>query len=256
MKIIAIIPAHMASVRFPGKILYEINGLPMIEHVRRRALMSNKIDDVYVATCNKEIASVIEKFGGKVIMTSSSHQNGTSRVVEAVKNISCSHVVLLQGDEPLLLPRHVDSMVDAIEKNPNAIMWNAIAPIGSGDELDRHSFVKCLVSNANRILLCFRRSPLFGDMELQKLYIKKILGIIAYEKDFLLSLQGTSPSKLELLESIEQMRVIENDGQVVAVPVEPSLPSINQPDEVDFVLDVLRNDDEQMYLLNEVLNAQ
>lgn len=256
MKIIAVIPAHMASVRFPGKILHEIEGLPMIEHVRRRALMSKKIDDVYVATCDLEIATVIKRFGGKVLMTSSSHQNGTSRVIEAIQDVECSHVILLQGDEPLLLPRHVDLMVDAIEKNHNAVMWNATAPISAEEELDRHSFVKCLISNSNRILICFRRSPLFGSVELQKLYIKKILGIIAYEKKFLLSLDNYSSSKLELLESIEQMKVIENDGQIISVAVEPSLPSINQPDEVDAVLAMLENNVEQVFLLKEVLNAQ
>ncbi len=101
MKIIAVIPAHMASVRFPRKILFQFHGLPMIEHVRRRALLSKAFDDVFVATCDEEIASVIRSFGGKIIMTANTHNNGTSRVAEAVKDIECSHVVLLQGDEPL-----------------------------------------------------------------------------------------------------------------------------------------------------------
>ena len=114
MKIVAVIPAHLASVRFPRKILFDFHGLPMIEHVRRRALLSKSISDVYVATCDNEIADVIKSFGGKVIMTSNSHTNGTSRVAEAIADIECSHVMLLQGDEPLLLPRHLDEFAKTI----------------------------------------------------------------------------------------------------------------------------------------------
>jgi len=79
----------------------------MIEHVRRRALMCPSLDRVVVATCDDEIASTVRDFGGEVIMTSNTHRNGTTRVAEAAGKIGCSHVVLLQGDEPLLLPRHV-----------------------------------------------------------------------------------------------------------------------------------------------------
>ena len=124
MKIVAVIPAHLASVRFPGKILFKFHGLPMIEHVRRRALLSGAVSDVYIATCDEEIATAIRDFGGKVIMTANTHTNGTSRIAEAVQNIDCSHVVLLQGDEPLLLPRHLESLVNAIKENP-AIFINA-----------------------------------------------------------------------------------------------------------------------------------
>ena len=75
MKIVAVIPAHLASVRFPKKILFQFHGLPMIEHVRRRALLSKAVSEVYVATCDEEIAAAIRGFGGKVIMTSNTHTN-------------------------------------------------------------------------------------------------------------------------------------------------------------------------------------
>ena len=129
MKIVAVIPAHLASVRFPRKILFQFHGLPMIEHVRRRALLSGAISDVYVATCDMEIAEAIRGFGGKVIMTANTHTNGTTRVAEAVKNIDCTHVMLLQGDEPLILPRHLDVFAQAIEVDPSGDSWNATGPI-------------------------------------------------------------------------------------------------------------------------------
>ena len=88
----------------------------MIEHVRRRALLSKKISDVYVATCDKKIADAVIAHGGKVILTDDHHLNGTSRVAEAVTEIDASHIILLQGDEPLLLPSYVDAVIDAIAK--------------------------------------------------------------------------------------------------------------------------------------------
>ena len=88
MKVVGIIPSHLNSVRFPKKILYKIKGLPMIEHVRRRALISKQFDEVVVCTCDLKIKKVINNYNGKVIMTSRKHKNGTSRVIEAMKNMN------------------------------------------------------------------------------------------------------------------------------------------------------------------------
>ena len=254
MKVVAIIPAHLASVRFPGKILFKFHGLPMIEHVRRRALLSKHIQDVYIATCDEEIKKEITAFGGKVIMTSNKHTNGTSRIAEAVKNIDCTHVVLLQGDEPLLLPRHLDALVDSIILNSKGDAWNATAPIENMEELDRHSFVKCAVNKKNNIMFCFRRSPLYSTFEKQSLIIRKILGLIAYEKNFLIQLTELDPTPIEIDESIEQMRMIENGYEVTSVAVSPSLPSVNEPAEADIVLNYIKNNEEQQTLLNKILD--
>ena len=253
MKIVAIIPAHLASVRFPRKILHPFYGLSMIEHVRRRALMSQFINEVYVATCDDEIADEVLSHNGKVIRTSSSHQNGTSRVAEAAKEIDCSHILLLQGDEPLLLPSHVDEMAKAIKKTPMELAWNATGPIEAADELERHSFVKCLPLHNNEIALCFRRTPLFSEFDVQKRIIRKILGIIAYEKNFLLQLVNLKSGLIEESESIEQMRIIENGLKLLSVAVEPSLPSVNEVSEAEIISEYLANSEEQKALLAKVL---
>jgi len=253
MKIVAVIPAHMASVRFPGKILFSFHGLPMIEHVRRRALLSEAISDVIIATCDLEIASVIRGFGGKVILTASTHKNGTSRVAEAIREVDCTHVILLQGDEPLLLPRHVDDLVRAVQINPNGDAWNATGPIESDDELDRRSFVKCTVSQSGRIMYCFRRTPGYSSFKQQQGFVRKILGIMAYRKDFLMKVTALPGAPVELAEFIEQMRIVENDFNFQSVPVTPSLPSVNEPHEADIVLEYIRQDREQKQILEKIL---
>ena len=253
MKIVAVIPAHMASVRFPGKILFPFHGLPMIEHVRRRALLSQAVSNVIVATCDDDIASAILGFGGKVVMTANTHKNGTTRVAEAVKDVDCSHVILLQGDEPLLLPRHVDAMADAIRANPTGDAWNATGPIERAEELDRHSFVKCAVSRSGRIMHCFRRSPGYSGLEQQQEFVGKILGIIAYRKDFLIKVTTLPSTPVEQAEFIEQMRILENDYNLQSVPVDPSLPSVNELHEADLVLDYIQREPEQKVLLQKIL---
>lgn len=225
----------------------------MIEHVRRRALLSEHIDDVYVATCDEEIAETVRSHGGKVIMTANTHKNGTSRVAEAVAPLECSHVILLQGDEPLLLTRHVDNMAASIKADPDCPAWNITGPITKEEELDRHSFVKCAVEKNNRILYCFRRSPSTADFETQQSYIRKILGIIAYRKDYLLDISAKPQSLVETYEFIEQMRIIENNDRLMSVPVAESLPSVNEPHEADEVLEYIENNEEQRTILNTIL---
>ena len=251
--IVAVIPSHLASIRFPRKILFPFSGLPMIEHVRRRALLTKGIDDVYVATCDIEIAEAVQAGGGQVIMTASTHNNGTSRVAEAVTGLPHSHVILLQGDEPTLLPRHVEAVVSAIKAESDIDAWNATGPINSLEELDRHSFVKCAVTPLNRVIYCFRRSPSTAAFADQQSYIRKILGIIAFRRDFLLELAVAPRSQVERYESIEQMRIIELGRTLKSVPVDEALPSVNEPQEADIVLDYLQRSEEQRELLAHVL---
>lgn len=228
-------------------------GIPMIEHVRRRALLAGCLDEVCVATCDAEVADAVRAHGGEVVMTASTHRNGTTRVAEAVANRDCTHVVLLQGDEPLLLPRHVSELVQRIQHEPTVDAWNATGPIEEPSELDRHSFVKCAIGTAGNILYCFRRTPCYSDFETQRTFIRKILGLIAYRADILRKVVALPSTPIEEAELIEQIRIIANGLQLRSVAVTPSLPSINQPDEVDAVLDCASNDVEQREILARVL---
>lgn len=251
-KIVGIIPARLASTRFPRKVLFPFYSYPMIEHVRRRTVMSRGLDDVYVATCDDEIADVISGYGGKVIMTGKHHENGTTRIAEAVANIDCSHVVLPQGDEPLLLPEMVEQMIKAIKAKPEGDAWNGTAPLETAEDLDRHSFVKCAVGDDNNIMYCFRRSPALASFDVQKRYIRKMLGLIAFRRDFLEQFQFMPSSLAERAESIEQMRIIENGFRLISVPFDFSLPSVNEPAESQLIEKHLEFNEHQRVLLKEI----
>ena len=253
MKQIVVIPARLNSSRFPNKILFDIKGIPMIEHVRRRALLAKEVKDVFIATCDIEIKEVMNSFGANVIMTSDKHLNGTSRVAEAVEGIDCSEVILIQGDEPLLLPHDLDEMIKNIRKSENIDAWNATGPIDYPEELVKHSFVKCAIHN-DRILYCFRRSPSFNDFKKQKKYIRKILGVIAFKKEFLLKITKFNSTPIEKIESIEQMRIIEKGYVIKSIPFELSQPSINEPNEVEAVLNYISKSIEQQSILKQVLS--
>ena len=162
-------------------------------------------------------------------------------------------MLLLQGDEPLLLPRHIDSMVNAIKDNPKGDAWNATGPIESEDELDRHSFVKCSIGKSKRILFCFRRSPFFCSYDIQIKFTRKILGIIAFRKDFLLKLINFEETPIEKGEMIEQMKIIENGYNITSVDVFPSLPSVNEPEEAEVIQNYIKDNSEQKNLLKSIL---
>lgn len=253
MKISAIIPARLNSQRFPSKILLPIHGVPLIEHVRRRALLCKSFSEVIVATCDNEIAATVISNGGQATMTSQSHANGTSRCAEAAQQVDCSHVFILQGDEPLLLPRHIEALVQAVVAEPDLPAWNLIGPLETLDELERHSLVKCAITEPHKILYCFRRSPHVSSFVSQRGYVRKMFGILCYRKDFLLQLASLPVTPIEKSESIEQMRILENGFALSYVEVAPSLPSINLPGDVQEVLDCLSSDREQRALLKSVV---
>ena len=235
LKPVCVIPARLASSRFPRKLLAPFQGYPIIEHVRRRALLVETFDRVVVATCDHEIYDLVCSNGGDAVMTSGEHPNGTSRVAEAIESIDCSHVVVLQGDEPLILPRHLEVMVDAISARVDCKMLNAVGPIESFDELLQASSVKCTVAGNNKIIYCFRKSPAISRASVQAKYIRKLFGLIAFEREFMLELSTLPETIVCQTESIEQMKLIENGFYLDAVNLDVSIKGVNEPSDLDEV---------------------
>jgi 3-deoxy-manno-octulosonate cytidylyltransferase (CMP-KDO synthetase) len=141
MNTIGIIPARMGSSRFPGKPLAQICGITMIEHVYKRSIMSKSLDDVYVATCDLEIKNAVEAFGGKVVMTSDSHERASDRVAEAVNKLENKSdyiidvVVMIQGDEAMICPEMIDEAIKPLIIDKNILVVNLMSSLKTREDM-------------------------------------------------------------------------------------------------------------------------
>ena len=252
MKIVGVIPSHLNSFRFPKKILYKIKGLPMIEHVRRRALISKQFDEVVVCTCDLKIKKVINNYNGKVIMTSRKHKNGTSRVTEAINKIKASHIVIIQGDEPLIDPSYFKLFIKNIKNDrskKNIHAWNLISEINKISHLKNPTFVKCNLNNNNLIDELFRikKKKNFKN----KTY--KILGLIGFKRKTLNNIKKYKPSYNEKKKSIEQLRILENKMNLKGIKVKVPLPSINEFKDLKEVNKLLKIDKNQKKIYERII---
>jgi 3-deoxy-manno-octulosonate cytidylyltransferase (CMP-KDO synthetase) len=249
--IAAVIPARMASTRHPGKPLIEIEGLPMVEHVRRRVLLCEGFSNVIVATCDAEIQKVVETFGGKVVMTSKEHIMASDRVAEAALNLDCTHVINVQGDEILVMPDDLSKMLESIHAHPDGQYWNAIARIEKPEELSDTAIVKCVVSNAGKILYCARN---FTHLNLNNTFepVRKILGVLGYTLESLFAFSRLNRTPLETTQSIDQSRIIEHEIPLLAVPFEKGYPGINDSREEQMVRKILQTDPMQRSILKGI----
>jgi len=252
--IAAVIPARMAASRYPGKPLLDIQGLPMIEHVRRRVVLCKRFSEVIVATCDKEIADAVGNFDGKVIMTSSKHTMATDRVAEATQHIDCTHVVNVQGDEVLILPKDLECMVEAIKDDPDGRYWNATALIESTDELTDTAVVKCVVSKSEMVLYCARD---FSHLKLQQDFepVRKILGVLAFSREGLMAYTQLPRTPIETSQSIDQSRVLEHDLPLQGVRISAGYLGINNKREEQSVRRILESDSRQKSILYQTLTC-
>ena len=206
MKKIGLIPSRLESTRLPNKALLDIDGLPMIVHVYKRTCLSKQLDDVYVCTDNDEIESVVKNSGGKVIRTSSHHLNGTERIAEAVNNLNADLFVNIQGDEPLINPANIDSVVEFHKKN---LKFDIILPtIPTTDGFNRN-VVKVVTGNNSNVLYLSRCPIPYGS----KFFLKH-LSIISFIPESLQKFSNYSSSKNEILENVELMRALDNQMSV------------------------------------------
>lgn len=255
-KIAIIIPARVDGTRFPGKVLMEFFGVPMIEHIRRRAELNKYSVEVFVATGDASIADVMSKYGGKVIKTDRDHENGTSRCAEASEQLDCDFVIIVQGDELLILPRHIDLLIERINENPDLVFYNAIAPLKKLDELNDLSIVKCVVDKNKRVLFMYRKSPTTKINNTQLKSQWKVLGLFAIERNLLQQISSFPSTAFYVSESIEQLKLIENGVEVISVLQDTSYPSLNITEDIEEIYKNIDESIEQREILKSIaINA-
>ncbi len=227
MEVIGIIPARYASTRFPGKPLALIKGKPMIQRVYEQALKS-RLDAVVVATDDARIADAVTAFGGRYVLTDPNHRSGTDRCREALDLVGASYgaVVNIQGDEPFIDPAQIDLLVDMITRDDTQIASLA-RRIDNQDDLLSPNVVKVVMDETGRALYFSRHPiPFMRNVEkddwLKQGVFYQHVGIYAYKAETLREVARLQPSRLELAESLEQLRWLEN-GLSIRMAVTQSL---------------------------------
>ena len=227
--VVAIIPARYDSTRFPGKILADIAGKPMIEHVYRRASSATTVHGTIVATDDLRIAEAVAAFGGAAVMTRADHVSGTDRIAEVVSSLSCRIVVNVQGDEPLLEPEAIDAAVMPLLEDPSLEMSTLSRAFADGEFQSPH-VVKVVTDKSGRALY-FSRAPLPAAAA--------HIGLYAYRRDTLLKVAALPPAPNEQAEKLEQLRALFNGIGIRVVPTRHVSVGVDTPDDLDRVRQLL-----------------
>jgi len=237
MKVLALIPARMGSSRFPGKPMEKINGTPMIGHVFNRVKKCNDIDDVIVATCDKIIFDYVHSIGGTAIMTSNLHERASDRCAEALqitekeKNISYDIVVMIQGDEPMIEPEMITESLGPFYIDPTVKVTNLVADIENEEEFNDPNCIKVVCDKFSNALY-FSRQAIPSRQITKNICMQKQVCVIPFKRDFLIEYTKMDPTPLEIFESVDMMRILENGIKVRMVPTKYQTHAVDTPEDL------------------------
>ena len=234
MEAIGIIPARYGATRFEGKLLKDLCGKPVIEHVYERAKKAKLLDDLVVAADDDRIVKAVEGFGGKVVFTSKSHSTGTDRLTEVCNQIDVKIIVNIQGDEPLVQPLLIDDLVRTMQNEPGIVMATVVKKSQSVEEFKNPDVVKCVVDQKGYALY-FSRSPVPTLLKLdgEKSYFYKHVGLYAYNKDFLFTFKKLPKSYLEKNERLEQLRALEAGYRIKVIETKVETVGVDTPQDLE-----------------------
>jgi len=219
MRVIGVIPARYYSSRLSGKPLVDIGGKPMIYWVYQQAMKVPELDDIYVATDDERIVSAVEDFGGQAIMTSSEHATGTDRLAEVADKIFADWYVNIQGDEPLIEPETIQAVLKPVLSDSSIEAVNLMTKIAEPTDVTNPSIVKVIVNDDSRGIYLTRGIAPFPKGSADYDFYKS-LGIYAFKSSMLSFFKDTHRGRLECIEDIEMLRLVENGMYVKFVDVE------------------------------------
>lgn len=232
--VIGVIPSRLASVRLPNKPILDICGKPMIQWVYENASKASKLDRLVVATPDDEIFRCVEGFGGDAVMTASDHKTGTDRIAEAARDTDAGIIVNIQGDEPLIDPSSIDSLVEVLIESPDTPMASLMYRITDAFDFENPAVVK-VVTDLQGFALYFSRAGIPYPRVEGAAEPMRHIGIYAYRRDFLLKYSSLTQTPLEKAESLEQLRVLEH-GYKIRMAVTDSAPAgVDTPEDLEMV---------------------
>ncbi|MGL4253397.1 MAG: 3-deoxy-manno-octulosonate cytidylyltransferase [Fusobacteriaceae bacterium] len=239
MKFLGVIPARYASTRLEAKPLKDIEGHTMIEWVYKRALKS-KLDRVVVATDDMRIYDEVIKFGGDAVLTSEAHTNGTSRIAEVCEKIGGYEVIInIQGDEPLIEPDMINSLIDAFIKESELVMGTLKHRINTMEEIENPNVVK-VVTDRKDYAIYFSRSIIPYPRELNMGNYFKHVGIYGYKSEFVKAYAEMESTPLEKSESLEQLRVLENGYRIKVIETPHAIVGVDTQEDLERVRKIIR----------------
>lgn len=239
MKFLGVIPSRYASTRLEGKPLKDICGHTMIEWVYKRTKLSN-LDEVVVATDDERIYEEVERFGGKAILTRKDHENGTSRIAEVCEKYSDYDVIVnVQGDEPLIEPDMINSIIDSFKEDDTISMSTLKYKLDTMEDIENPNYVK-VITDKKGYAIYFSRSviPYPRKLDIQNYY--KHVGIYGYKKDFVIEYAKMEPTPLELSESLEQLRALENGYRIKVMETPYKILGVDTQEELEKVREYIR----------------
>jgi 3-deoxy-manno-octulosonate cytidylyltransferase (CMP-KDO synthetase) len=236
IKAVGIIPARWGSTRFPGKALHPIAGKPLLRHVWERCRRAKKLDRLIIATDDFRIAHAAFDWGAEVSMTSPNHASGTDRIAEVAKKLKqFSHIVNIQGDEPLIDPKLIDRFVRELERDNKLEMITAAHPFDDPREAESPHQVKVVVDQSSDALYFSRaRIPFVRDASEAATHFRH-QGIYGYRRDLLLRFVRWKTSPLERVEALEQLRALENGVRIRVVMTGSGSPGVDTPEDAQAV---------------------
>jgi 3-deoxy-manno-octulosonate cytidylyltransferase (CMP-KDO synthetase) len=257
VKVIAIIPARYQSTRFPGKPLADLGGKPVIQYVYERVIQT--VEDVFVATDDGRIFSTVNEFGGKAIMTQSTHKSGTDRCYEAYKKtgIEADIILNIQGDEPFIHTSQLKQLISVFQSE-NTDIATLIKPFSRTDSLSsliNPNTPKVVISKDKRALY-FSRSviPFIRNIPQEEWLSNKTfykhIGVYGYRPHILKEIIALEQSSLELAESLEQLRWLENGYRIGVEITEYETIGIDTPEDLGKAVDYLSSQEYQLNTLN------
>jgi 3-deoxy-manno-octulosonate cytidylyltransferase (CMP-KDO synthetase) len=229
-KAVGIIPARWDSTRFPGKPLHVIAGKPLLQHVWERCRRTRNLDALIIATDDMRIAEAAFDWGAEVSVTARRHQSGTDRIAEvAGRAVQFSIIINIQGDEPLIDPRLIDRMVSQLRRDRSLQMITAAHPFADPADAASPHQVKVVIDRESNALYFSRAGIPFNRGE-QSRYLRH-QGIYGYRREVLLQFVRWQPSPLELAESLEQLRALENGVRIHVLVTTSGTPGVDTPDD-------------------------